>query len=624
LPWNPDETPLESAVVNLRSPPEKRVRVKEIFELQKRLRGTKPYVLWFREKLSILLAGESLGQPGERDTEIWKLVCAILEEIPSASAESLGAVFAPSLATMALEAPGCPTLENVVDKIARKKTEATIEVALDQSDEEQARKRAIRLAFSLSTRETPYTQAEAQAFTEALGLPDTSFLTNFWLVQKGDSYYVLVAGVYKGPFTWAELERSAQMYLAPAHSLGVRTHETNQFGETQAVPARTLVERYGVVANRVVVDWTAQVASYNPVLGVLTEAPCPFRVLTPEFSPEIDQWLALLGGETAHKLNDWLAVVTRIGEPCAALYLEGAKGVGKSLLAEGVARLWTTTGPVALVDAMAQFNESVLRCPLVFADESVPVDFRGKARTGELRQMIQARTRALKRKYQAEATMHGCIRMVLAANNGDLLNTSEHLTINDIEAIVDRVVHIDANQATGAREFLESLPRETITGWVAGDGIARHCLWLANNRGVHGGGRFLVSGDKSALHRRLTVSTGLRSAVCCWLVGYLLEPKKFDANRTLLVRVHQGRLLVNVRALAGYWLCYDTNTKAPATGEMARALAGLCSEGTVKLNDGAGTRTHYRVADTGNLISWASDCGFADAQTIERALGLPG
>jgi hypothetical protein len=575
---------------------------------------------WLREKLEALIAGESLAEPGDRDNTVWNLACAILDEFPEADPRKIAACFGPSLAVMERDHPGAPSLENVLSKLERKQTEKVVGEVVSDNQLLEEKRRRIRLAFGYSTRDTPYTQDELEAFTKSLELPHKDYLRSHWIVQKDQSYYILLAGYYQGPFTWAELEKAAQTYLAPAYSAGVETMKVNQWGEFQAKSAKELVEDYGTLARTIYMDFCADQTTFDPKTATVVEATCPLRVRVAEYSPEIAHWLTLLGGETHHKLLDWLSVVTRVNEPCAALYLEGAKGVGKSLLAEGVSRLWTDQGTVPLVDAMANFNQAVTRCPLVFADETVPNDYRGNSRTGELRQLIQARTRTLNRKYLAPATLRGSIRLVLAANNADLLHSNEHLTLNDIEAIVDRVVHVDATDAKEAQAYLEALPRATKDSWVEGDGIAKHCLWLRDNHTIPNHHRFLVSGDKSALHRRLTVSSGIRSAVCCWLVGYLMGPAKMDATGKLLARVNKGRLLVNVRALSDQWELYPTNVKPPAVGEIAKALVGISKAETVQLTDGTGTKTHYRVVDRDNLVSWASDYGFALPEAIDEAL----
>ena len=71
-------------------------------------------------------------------------------------------------------------------------------------------------------------------------------------------------------------------------------------------------------------------------------------------------------------LLDWIACVTVLDEPCAAIYLAGMPGVGKTLLADALARLYTLVGPTPLADVVGPFNDKLLYCPIVLADEVLP------------------------------------------------------------------------------------------------------------------------------------------------------------------------------------------------------------------------------------------------------------
>src|SRR3970282_1038333 len=111
--------------------------------------------------------------------------------------------------------------------------------------------------------------------------------------------------------------------------------------------------------------------------------------------------------------------------------------------------------------------------------------------------------------------------------------------------------------------------------------IAKHALWLAENRVVQSGRRFLVEGSDSSLHRTLTTSSGLRSAVCNWLVSYLLSPKNVDSTKKLLVRRHEGMLLVTSRGVSTGWNTYPTNEPSPPRGGGGRGLGGGGRVGSV-------------------------------------------
>lgn len=569
------------------------------------------HAVWLHHRFKALIAGEPLADEGERDETVFKMASALVDQFPDATSESLAALFEPSLSSMAKDNDhDAITLDLVEQKISRLQSNVDAEEAAQDKISREIEEQRIRLAFGTS-RSTPYTSDELAGFR--VGKMD---FQRQWVIQQNMSYYVFCNGEYQGPFTPYEIQEAAAIYLAPAVSADVSVYTMTKQGDVRIKTPQELVHEYGQIAKTVVLDMTAQSSRFDSLTRTMVEAPCPRRqVLEPTYFPEVDEWLRKMAGPAADKLLDWVASVTSIAEPCSALYLEGPKDAGKSLLANGLSRIWTVGGPTELVDAMGSFNSMVIQCPLIFGDEFVPTDIRGRGRSGELRAFIQARSRTLRRKFLTDATLQGCIRLILAANNLDLLTTNENLTNNDIEAIVDRVLHVHVQpEAIG---FLKQ-------NRLLLDDIASHALWLADNRQVDRSHRFIVTGGRTELHRNLTTSSGLRSAVCNWLVSYLLEPQKVDINRTLLVRRYCGTLCVTSRGLAKHWGIYETNLEPPPTGAISKALAGLSFPKKAQLAAGDGRRTSYWIVDPENLFAWAEDNGFADREVLSGILSAEG
>src|SRR5690606_19425682 len=105
----------------------------------------------------------------------------------------------------------------------------------------------------------------------------------------------------------------------------------------------------------------------------------------------------LFAGAKYGLLEQGISWVTDLDQACMALYLDGVAGTGKSLLAKGLAQLWSDA-PTTLDQAMGGFNDGLVSCPLVFADETLPKDSRGNTRTEDLREFVQADRRPLRRK----------------------------------------------------------------------------------------------------------------------------------------------------------------------------------------------------------------------------------
>src|SRR5690606_35380565 len=93
-------------------------------------------------------------------------------------------------------------------------------------------------------------------------------------------------------------------------------------------------------------------------------------------------------------------------------------------------------------DATMQFNEQIRRCPAVMADECLPAAWQGRNGFSAFREFIASRERLLDRKYLPKITLLGCARVILAANNADLIRSPDLLTPNDRAGIVDRIFHI--------------------------------------------------------------------------------------------------------------------------------------------------------------------------------------
>lgn len=585
---------------------------------------------FLKEKLALGLAQDKLAKEGEQDSTLWRMAKDLVARIPNADPASLAKHFEPSIKAMATSDYDDDWFEA---KIIRAQEEAHEQVVAKEVAAEVAVKSSIVEAFG-DGRDVPYTTAELESFATMLCI-DKTRLRNFWIVQKDISYYLLFNGHFEGPHTQAEIEKAAQTFLAPASSAGVELSYPTKNGDLIIKDSKKLMRDYGTLVKEVRVDLVAQKSRYEVATRTLIEAPCPLRPLKPEYSQYIDKWLSFLGGNAISHLLDWLASATRLDSPCAAIYFDGVKGAGKSLFAEGIARLWTTAGSTSLDDALGSWNTTVMKCPLIFGDEVVPKDWRGNAKTGEIRAFIQARTRSLKRKYISDASFNGSIRLILAANNKDLLASTEPLTANDIEAIVDRVLYLKVEQE--AADYLRGFSKEFRNTFVEGDGLAKHALWLRDNRIVTGDHRFIVEGDKGALHRGLTVNSGLRSAVCNVCIAYLLEPRKIEPHCGLLVRKYGkivvgadgkktlvgGKLLVTARGLMTHWSSYTTNVFAPAAGPLEKAISGLSEVGRKRLKTRDGKWANYRVIDTENLIAWADDHGFADRETILAALCVP-
>lgn len=546
--------------------------------------------------------------PEGRNDTTFKLVGTICDNYPHAAPDKLSAHFRESVSKMG----GEPTEEQIEDMVRR-----------FQSSARAAHAALIEDAFGTgSGRRDPYTPSELQVFADRLEI-SMAQLRRRLVIQHGTTYYVFCNGDYTG-YSEKEVPSAASRKLSPALTANVDTQKITPLG-VRPKGAQELVMDYGIVAEGVYVDLTAQHGYYDEYSRKMIEAPCKIRVQA-KYHEDVAQWLAVFAGPKHEKLLQWISVVTALREPCAALYLEGDPGTGKSLLALGLSKIWVDAekGPTMLGELMGNFNESIVHCPLVFGDETAPVDTKGNVRTAELRELIQARTRPLTRKYKPNATIVGCIRVIMAANNTNLLQTSEHLTDADIQAIVDRIFYLPVQPS--AAPYLSSLPHGVTKSWVDDRRIAEHAVWLSQNIAVPRTSRFLVAGETSELTRTLAIGTGLRARIGYWCISYLLDPDKLLQHPSVinLVRVSNGRLLVSSRAVVESWETYVKKDKdgTPQPMAVAKALSGLSSEITLRvtLPNGEKMNQKYRHVRPDLLLEWAQKTGYADKERLEMAL----
>ena len=552
--------------------------------------------------------GEPFAPAGARDDTLFKLCRDLARDIPTLDPNQVAQLFTTSLSSMGSDAPDVST---VADKLER----ALDNVAAEEQEEANAvltdRKLRIREAFAHldQSRETPYSADEIHAYAQQQQTTQLAFRKR-WIVQCGPSFYTYVAGNYRGPKTPIDIRASLVRDLAPASTAGV---EITAEGAPKGL--ERLLGDYGSVAESVILDMRAQFARYDPVNRTFYEAPCPLRPLVPNYDPEVAKWLELLvPPQHLRTLLSWLAQVPDVSQPLAALMLVGYPGSGKTLLANGLARLWPSGEPTSAQQAMGAFNEALARSPLVFADERIPTDEKGRGRTAELREMIATRSRPYRKKFHSDSTILGCIRLLIAANNDEVLQFQENLSTNDISAIAERFVYIPAGpQAT------EYLKQVDTTRFVLGDAIAQHVLWLQANGYAQREGRFGVRAVDQSFYRLLSTRTGIRSAVCQWLVSYLRNPRPYDARRDLLVRVYQGRLLVNTEGLANAWGLYIQNETSPRTSLLTSALTTI-TQSRAQVRHPKRGNVHYRVVDPSYLIQWAQETDFASEEELTRAL----
>lgn len=567
-----------------------------------------------------LLAGKSFADT-ERDRAMQILASVIAWRAPDNDPETLAGMFSASLAVWAAEPTATKTyaeeMLKVTDKIRRAQEDARNERArVAQEDAGIKAALGFHEVVQAEAAKGAYTTEELMRAADVAHAPSVTELDRLWVIQVGEAFYVLtdvIGGVWK--------------YSPPQKKMAMRGLPTwlrrapltwTKFDKKQVVPRTVddLLEEYATVALSVEASLTLEASYLDLATYAFHEAACPLRDLKPTFDADVHAWLEALGGADKDLLLDWVATVTDLTTPSCALYLSGPPNTGKSLLANGLARLWHKGTPTKMARVLGDgFNEDFTKCPLVFADEALPTSWNGKQTSAELRELITSNRRTLARKFLSNTTLEGCIRVMMAANNDNLLAFNEDMSPDDIKAMAERFLHIDT---TSAGQYLTALGPEHVDGWVTNDTMAKHALFLRDNRSVTRAGRLAVKGHVSRIHQAIATRGTVKGLVVEWLAGYLQRPSQ-GIPSTAPIRAGGGQFIVNVKVVSEFWEQYVSSDKVPSTGIIGRILKGL-STGNTEPRLG-GVRCH--AIDVEAVIQWATETGAGEPETMRARVNQP-
>jgi hypothetical protein len=560
-------------------------------------------------------------QAGQRDTDLTRMTGIISMVCPPESrAEDLVELLYPVIDATAAQGDDpknpAPTRKGALDKLQRSMRSANKKRAQEAADRDTLSRGLIRAARASAApppvdseeeeevSDRPYSAEEIRLFEAEHGIPLQ------WIVQFQGSYYVLVGGKYQGPVVQSDLAVNFRRTLAPA-PLDLTTWDN---GQPRPMTTPEILERHSTDATRVVADLTISASVWDRGERVFREACAPLRRITPAYDDLIHRWLMLLGGARAHELMDWVASVTRLEHQCAALYLTGQPGSGKTMLAAGLARLWGASW-TSLENVVGPWTADLARCPLVVADEHLPPTWaRSQTASAELRQLIGSSSRPLTRKFLPNADLSGALRLVLIANDRSMLPTDESLGANDLEAIGGRFLHIPTTLA--AKQYIDGLGGKSgrTRDWVSGDKIAAHALWLRDNRAVEPGNRFLVEGDTKGVKEDLVIDTRIGSLVCEVIVRTLSDSRPMQGAAPA-VRAGNKRLLVSGAGIADQWEHCIQSDSVASTQKIGRQLK-LMSGGHIEHVRGV----PYHVVRPEYVLRWAERYAVGDVELMRAKI----
>jgi hypothetical protein len=364
----------------------------------------------------------------------------------------------------------------------------------------------------------------------------------------------------------------------------------------------------------VVADLLFQQTRFDAEFETLYIVGAPRRALEAEYDAIVDAWFRALGGIRADKLLDWVAGLTWLDRPNSVLFLRGRPDVGKGLFMRGLSRVWNVDSPTLMKRVVSNHGDYELqRCPLVYIDEGKWAKYVDV--TALLREYVTQPSRTVNRKYHDPVELQGFLRFVVSANNFNLFSNDENaLTPEDRDAIAQRFLEVEPDEDT-AVQILMSLDPQERDALASEDRIARHALWLSENRQVVSPGRFIVSGERGGhfATRIVTEDKKWGSWVVEWLARYLTDPTVVEKGEGSLVHRQDGRVIVSPEAIVNTFERVLKNKQRPQALEISNTLRSLSTGKLVPLPGDRGTGYEVIVDE---VVAWSMDKGLGNPARI--------
>lgn len=550
--------------------------------------------------LGKVLDKKALGEVSEARALVYGVLEFVAEAFPRSTPEKILALVQPSLdAQRARNTPAhpLPTDADCLAKITQVQRSAQQRIKEAELAREDVIKQAIRRAFSFigENRSEKYTAEEFAEFERKGHVQDR------WIIQHGTNFYFFLAGDYVGPFVEAAANTAVGTFLAPARGrVDLEYMDVKGVLRFRSV-AELMRQGSGSMVDGVVHDMTF---SASGVVGSQLYVKAQNRRDIPAVhQPQVEAWLraAVPNDGELKRLQTWIGLLTDLSRPVHLLVLEGPTEVGKNLLIAGLARFWKYPA----THSNKFDTASVLNCPLISCDETLPKAFRD---TTILRAAVTERDREVKKLYAEPITVRGCLRFILGTNDvqDSLAALKDEGRRQSKDAVAKRFLIV--RMAKAGAVYLKGLGQATMDKFVDGDMIAQHAAWLRDNTTADAT-RLGVEVDESDAREQAGLANEGQRRVLAWITQYVVA-RHFAVPVVVCTGSTVG---VNPTLLAEHWGNVDSvradiyNVQkwlANAAPERRRLAVG-------------GKRVRFRVMDPALLNGFLSP---EDMEEFQEAL----
>lgn len=355
--------------------------------------------------------------------------------------------------------------------------------------------------------------------------------------------------------------------------------------------------------------------------------------LDPTYSSEVQAWLESFGRP---ELIDYIAKALDLELVMPILSLAGATSAGKAMLVRGLVEC-TPAETVASDRDFGTFSPKFIETPFLSVNEGVESGGGTKEISAIVRHLTGGEPIEVNRKHKTPMDMDNNLRIIVSANNDNvvaqLLGQGSDLTVDDKEALLMRLVHLDVDKAPA--DFLRKLGGRDYTGregakWIRGTNrvcdyiVAKHFLWLNKNwkrMPTSKGARFAMNGLVPArLMQEMNLGGGTTPVIIENLLRFVESPASNTARGILLAPPKwPDRVLVTAAAIMDFYRTTDEgrkNAQKLNVNSIGKVLKTLRIPGTAtesrefKNNLGMAEKTRWWDISLETLLTEAESHGY--------------